>query len=175
MPAQHSTLLGVTRGLLWLMLGLVAAATVLVLVVGIALIAAWPDVMVELKNSKVFVDPGIIQSQLLWMMAVLAAILAVAVYVLRQLQALVASAATGDPFVPANARRLRRIGWGLVAAQLLAIPLHMIASNIAAAHSEFAGMGGLSLNNILAILLAFVLAAVFEQGAAMRDELEGTV
>jgi hypothetical protein len=175
MPAHHSTLLGVTRGLLWLMLGLVVAAALLVLVVGIALVAAWPDVMVELRNSKVFIDPGIIQPQLLWMMAVLAGILAVAAFVLRQLQAMVASAATGDPFIPANAQRLRRIGCGLVAAQLLAIPLQMIASGIAASHSEFANMGGLSLNNILAILLAFVLAAVFEQGTAMRDELEGTV
>ena len=36
-------------------------------------------------------------------------------------------------------------------------------------------MGGIDLNGILSILLAFVLAAVFERGAAMRDELEGTV
>lgn len=175
MPAHHSTLLGVTCGLLGLMLGLVAAAALLVLAVGVGLVAAWPDVMVELKNSKIFIDPGIIQPQLLWMMAVLAAILAVAAFVLRQLQAMVASAATGDPFIPANAARLRRIGWSLVAAQLLAVPLHMIASSIAAVHSEFANMGGIDLTNILAILLAFVLAAVFEQGAAMRDELEGTV
>ena len=41
--------------------------------------------------------------------------------------------------------------------------------------SQFADMGGINLQGILAILLAFVLAAVFERGAAMRDELEGTV
>ena len=33
----------------------------------------------------------------------------------------------------------------------------------------------LSLSGILAILLVFILAGVFERGAEMREELEGTV
>ena len=58
---------------------------------------------------------------------------------------------------------------------MLAIPLQWTAGSIAKAGSAFADMGGISLGNLLAILFAFVLAAVFEQGTAMRDELEGTV
>jgi hypothetical protein len=174
MPANHSTLLGVTRGLLWLMLALVAAALLFVVGSGGALIAIWPDIAAGLKTSSVFVDADAMRPQLFALLGILAAILAVAVYILRQLQALVASAAS-DPFIPANASRLRRIGWGLVATQLLAFPLGWVASNIAVSTSKFANMGGLDLQGILAILLAFVLAAVFERGAAMRDELEGTV
>lgn len=174
MPANHSTLLRATRGLLWLMLGLVAAALLFVLGSGGALVAIWPDIAAGLKTSSVFLEPGAMRPQLFALLGILAAILAVAVYVLRQLQALVASAAS-DPFIPANAARLRRIGWALVATQLLAFPLGWVASNIAVSTSKFANMGGLDLQGILAILLAFVLAAVFEQGAAMRDELEGTV
>ena len=34
---------------------------------------------------------------------------------------------------------------------------------------------GFSINGWLAVLLTFVLARVFAQGALMRDELEGTV
>lgn len=174
MPAQNSTLLGVTRGLLWLMLGLVAFAFLIVLVAAGAIGAAWPDIVVEARGSGVFFNPEAMRPQLLLLLALLAAILISATYLLRQLQALVASAAS-DPFIPANALRLRRIGWALVALQLLALPLHWTAKSIAVATSHFAQMGGFSLNSLLAILLTFVLAAVFEQGAAMRDELEGTV
>ena len=174
MPTDHSALLGVTRGLLWLMLALVAAGLLFVIASGGALVAMWPDIAAEAKNSKVFIDAGTIRPPLFALLGILAAILAVAAYVLRQLQALVASAAS-DPFIPANAVRLRRIGWALVATQALAFPLGWVASSIAVSTSKFANMGGLDLQGILAILLAFVLAAVFERGAAMRDELEGTV
>lgn len=174
MPADHSTLLGVTRGLLWLMLGLVAFAFLILLAAAGALVAVWPDIAVEAKNSKIFLDAETMRPQLFALLAILSAILAGAAYVLRQLQALVASAAT-DPFVPANAGRLRRIGWALVVVQLLALPLSWVASSVAISTSSFANMGGIDLNSLLAILLVFVLAAVFEQGAAMRDELEGTV
>lgn len=59
--------------------------------------------------------------------------------------------------------------------QLLALPLGSVARSIAVPTSQFADMGGINLNGILSILLAFVLAAVFEKGAAMRADLEGTV
>ncbi len=174
MPANHSTLLGVTRGLLWLMLALVAAAILFVLGSAGALIVIWPDIAAEAKNSSVFLDAGAMRPQLFALLGILAAILAVAIYILRQLQTLVASAAS-DPFIPANAARLRRIGWALVATQILALPLGSIARSIAVPTSQFADIGGINLQSILAILLAFVLAAVFERGTAMRDELEGTV
>lgn len=174
MPTNHSTLLGVTRGLLWLMLALVAVALLVIVASSGALIVMWPDIAAEAKNNSVFIDVDTMRPQLFALFGILAAILAAAVYILRQLQALVTSAA-GDPFVPTNALRLRRIGWALVATQLLAFPLGWVASNIAVSTSTFANMGGLDLQGLLAILLAFVLAAVFERGAAMRDELEGTV
>ncbi len=174
MHAQHSTLLGVTRVLLWLMLGLVAAAFLFVGAAGVALTVVWPEIVVEATNSKLFFDAAAMRPQLYVLLGLLAALLAVAVYALRQLQALVATAAN-DPFIAANAGRLRRIGWALVVTQLLALPLDWIARSIAVPTSEFANMGGLSLEGILAILLTFVLAAVFERGAAMRADLEGTV
>ena len=174
MPKNHSTLLSTTRGLLWLMLALVAVAFLFVVISIAALVAMWPEIAVEAKNSQVFLDADAMRPQLFALLGILAAVLAIAVYILRKLQALVATA-SNDPFVPANAARLRHIGWSLVAVQLLALPLGSIARSIAVPTSQFADMGGISLNSILSILLAFVLAAVFERGAAMRDELEGTV
>lgn len=174
MPTDHSTLLGITRGLLWLMLALVAATFLFVVASGGALVAMWPDIVAEAKNSEIFPDVDAMRPQLFALLAILAAILLAAVYIIRQLQALVASAAS-DPFIHGNAARLRRIGRALVATQLLAFPLGWMARSVAVSTSQFADMGGLNLQGILAILLAFVLAAVFERGAAMRDELEGTV
>lgn len=174
MSTDHSTLLGATRGLLWLMLALVVAAFLFVFIAGGALATMWPKIAVEAKNSQVFLDAETMRPQLFALLGLLAAILGAAVYILRKLQALVATAAS-DPFIPANAARLRRIGWALVAVQLLALPLGSIARSIAVSTSQFADMGGINLQGILSILLAFVLAAVFERGAAMRDELEGTV
>lgn len=174
MPKTHSTLLGVTRGLLWLMLALVAVLFLFVIGVGAALIVIWPEIAAEAKSSQVFLDADAMRPQLFALLGFFAAVLAAALHILRKLQALVASAA-GDPFIPANADRLRHIGWALVAVQLLALPLGSIARSIAVPTSQFADMGGINLNGILSILLAFVLAAVFEKGAAMRADLEGTV
>ena len=174
MSNDHSPLLGATRALLWLMLALIAAALLFVFVSAGALAVMWPEIVVEAKNSRVFLDAANIRPQLFALLAILAGVLVAAIYILRKLQALVASAAS-DPFIPANAVRLRHIGWGLVAVQLLALPLGSIARSIAVSTSQFADMGGINLQSILAILLAFVLAAVFERGTAMRDEIEGTV
>lgn len=174
MPVPNPTLLGATRGLLWLILGLIVASALLVVGVEIALLVAWPEVMEGFRGSPEFIDVTTLRFPVSVLMLLLFAILAAAAYMIRQLQALVASAAS-DPFIPANAERLRRIGWALVATQLLAIPLQWTARCIAKAGSDFGDMGGISLEGLLAILLAFVLAAVFEQGTAMRDELEGTV
>ena len=174
MPTDHSTLLGVTRGLLWLMLALVAVLFLFVIAAGAAMLVIWPEIAAEAKNSQVFLDADAMWPQLFALLGLCAAVLAAAVYILRKLQALVASAG-GDPFLPANAGRLRHIGWALVAVQLLALPLGAVARGIAVPTSQFADMGGINLNGILSILLAFVLAAVFEKGAAMRADLEGTV
>ncbi len=174
MSVPNTTLFRATRGLLWLLLALVTAAALIVAGVTIALIVAWPDVMAAMRGTPELVDVTTIRFPLGILMLLLIAVLGVAAYIFRQLQALVASASR-DPFVIDNAARLRRIGWSLVTIQLLALPVHWTASSIATAGSDFSQMGGISIGSLLSILLAFVLAAVFEQGAAMRDELEGTV
>ncbi|MBL0914267.1 MAG: hypothetical protein IBJ13_01730, partial [Sphingopyxis sp.] len=102
MPKDHSALLGVTRGLLWLMLALVAAAFLFVIGSVAALVAMWPEIAVEAKNSQVFLDADAMRPQLFALLGILAAVLAIAVYILRKLQALVGTA-SADPFVPANA------------------------------------------------------------------------
>lgn len=90
------------------------------------------------------------------------------------LAAIVASAGRGDPFVPANADRLRRIGWALLVLQLLDLPCAFLARFWPSLGSA-APAGDISVGGWLATLMAFVLARVFAAGSVMRDDLTGTV
>ena len=93
---------------------------------------------------------------------------------LMSLGDLVVSAGRGDPFAPANAGRLRRIGWALLALQLLDLPCTLLARSWPSLGSA-APVGGVSVGGWLATLMMFVLARVFAAGSLMRDDLAGTV
>ncbi len=95
--------------------------------------------------------------------------------ILTRLLAIIATVRAGDPFVAANARRLQMIGWALLALQLLGIIVFMIAKSVSTPEHplDLETSGGLT--GWLSVLLTFVLARVFAEGAQMRDDLEGTV
>ena len=95
--------------------------------------------------------------------------------VLRRLLAIVETVRTGDPFVAANAYRLQAIAWVLLALQLLSLVVGAIGEAISTPAHPLHLDAGFSPNGWLAVLLTFVLARVFAEGALMREELEGTV
>lgn len=99
----------------------------------------------------------------------------VAYRVLHELLALVDTVRDGDPFVTTNARRLQAIAWWVLAGE----GLRLLVRAIAWAVSRYAQPLGIhvpfSFAPWLAVLLLFVLARVFDQGARMRADLEGTV
>jgi hypothetical protein len=94
---------------------------------------------------------------------------------LTRLLAIVMTVRAGDPFVAANAYRLQAIAWILLALQLLSMVIGGIAKAISTPEHPFHLDAGFSLNGWLAVILTFVLARVFAEGALMRDDLEGTV
>lgn len=94
---------------------------------------------------------------------------------LVRLRAMVATVVDGDPFVLDNARRLNQIAFAVLALELLHLAIGAIVKSDA-----FVALGvhidwSASLTPWLAVLLLFVLALVFEHGARMRADLEGTV
>ncbi len=95
--------------------------------------------------------------------------------VLKQLRAIVGTVRAGDPFIASNAGRLRTIGWMLVALNLLSIVIGAIAMTISTSAYPLHLDAGFSISGWLAVLLTFVLAGVFAEGAEMREDLEGTV
>jgi hypothetical protein len=90
------------------------------------------------------------------------------------LAAIVTSAGAGDPFIRSSAAHLRTIGWCLLGLQLLEFPAAMLRSWYPGMGSA-APSGDISIAGWIATLMVFVLSRVFEVGAAMRDDLEGTV
>lgn len=97
----------------------------------------------------------------------------------RVLHRIVLSVDQGDPFDPVNAQRLRQMGWLGIAGQMLLVPIGAILAWLAP-YLEKLGEEvdvelGLDPAAILLILILFILARVFERGAAMQTDLEGTV
>jgi hypothetical protein len=95
--------------------------------------------------------------------------------VLRRLLAIVQTVRAGDPFVAANASRLQAIACVLVALNLLSIVIGAIAKSVSTPAHPLHIDAGFSINGWLAVILTFVLARVFAEGALMREDLEGTV
>ena len=94
---------------------------------------------------------------------------------LKRLLAIVETVRAGDPFVAANAARLQAIAWVLLTLQLLSLVIGGIGEAISSRAHPVDLDAGFSINGWLAVLLTFLLARVFAEGARMRDDLEGTV
>src|SRR5205085_4380117 len=95
--------------------------------------------------------------------------------VLKRLLAMVETVRAGDPFVAANASRLQAIAWMLLALQLLSLVIGAIAKTVSTPAHPLHVDAGFSISGWLAVLLTFLLARVFAEGALMREDLEGTV
>ncbi len=95
--------------------------------------------------------------------------------ILTRLLAIVVTVQDGDPFITVNAARLQVIAWAVLGLEVMHLAVSLIASSVSTADAPLDIDKGFSLTRWLVVLLLFVLARVFEQGARMRDELEGTV
>jgi len=96
-------------------------------------------------------------------------------FILTRILAIVDTVSVGDPFVMVNAARLQKIAWGVLALELMHFAVGAVAASVSTAAAPFDINWRFSPTRWVAVLLLFVLARVFEQGARMRDELEGTV
>lgn len=95
--------------------------------------------------------------------------------VLRSLRAIIETVRAGDPFVAANANRLHAIAWVLLTLQVLSLVVGGVGNAISTPAHPLHLDAGFSPSGWLAVILTFVLARVFAEGALMREDLEGTV
>ena len=171
---SHAGGLGPTRNVLRVLIALNLGMGLLIGMMLLASLLAESWVMTALG-----VRPGEGRAALVVGMRVVAVLGIAAVpfthVVLARLRDIVETVRRGDAFVPGNAARLRTIAWAVLGLELL----HLCVAAAAWAASSPAQALDISwtpsLTRWLAVLLLFVLARVFEEGARMRDDLEGTV
>ena len=94
---------------------------------------------------------------------------------LNELLEIIGTLRAGDPFVASNARRLQIIAWALLCLQLLSVIIGGIAKHVSTPEHPLRIDAGFSIGGWLAVLLAFLLARVFAEGAMMREDLVGMV
>ena len=109
----------------------------------------------------------------------LAGLLYLGLRFVRELDGIVGSVGEGDPFRAQNADRLSRMGWIAIIAELDALPIAALTAWFTP-YLEKAGRHvdvdfGLDGESLLLILVLFILARVFREGARMKADLEGTV
>lgn len=126
-------------------------------------------VSVEMSPSRATVAAGILIATSLVSLVLL-------MMILRTLVKVVDSVRTGDPFIPENGPRLRRIAWLLLYTQLTAIGAGLTLSIMFGVIKVSVNtLFGPVLAGALTALLAFILARVFEAGSAMRSEIRETI
>lgn len=95
--------------------------------------------------------------------------------ILGRLLSIVDTVCAGDPFIPANAPRLRTIAFSVLGLEVLHLAVGLVAARSASAVQSLDLNWSFSLTPWVAVLLLFVLAHVFDHGTRLRADLEGTV
>lgn len=94
--------------------------------------------------------------------------------VLTRVLGIIETVRMGDPFVAANATRLRVTAWAVLGLETLYIVAGSVATRLVPA-VDMEPDWVLHVTRWLSVLLLLLLAQVFEDGARMRDDLSGTV
>lgn len=162
LAAARPIILGLT------VLNLLYAVSIAVLFFGSFFVEGWPSK--ELGFDPVTMDPQT-PLGLRSIMVIGIACTAVVHTILRRLLAIVDTVRGGDTFIRLNAQRLYVIAWSVLLIELLRLAV-LVLSKAASIPGQ---ISGISPAPWLAILLLFVLSGVFEHGARMRTDLEGTV
>jgi hypothetical protein len=114
--------------------------------------------------------------------AVVAVLMGVEVYlaclliIVHRIRKVVETLTVGDPFRPENVQRLRVIGLALVALEASSYLVRLIVAWTAPAAAEaHLDSGWFNPTAWFAVLVVFVLAEVFREGARLRREAELTI
>lgn len=174
MPRSHSSALTASRMVLRILIVLNILFGVAIFALLIATLVAEVPVLDALGVRIVEGRELVIQAMRLIMLVGIVAV-PLAHIVLTRLLAIVKTVAGGDPFDAVNAARLRSIAWAMLGLQTLHILVGVAAAGIRSQQVPLNIDWEPSVSGWLAVLLLFVLAGVFSEGAKMRADLEGTV
>jgi hypothetical protein len=104
----------------------------------------------------------------------LAVYVGVVLYIVHRLQRIFHTLIVGDPFRPQNVGRLRAVGFAMAALEVINYGARMIGSWAFRDEVESVQFN-LNLTAWFAVLVVFVLAEVFREGARLREEADLTI
>lgn len=145
---------------------------------GLAVLATVERATIVAELAKVGANANMV-----WLIAVALALalglLFLGTRFLLELFGIMDSVGEGDPFQPENGERLSRMGWLAIGVQAIVLALKSVVKVL----EPYAIKAGerldvdldVDMSGILLILILFILARVFREGARMRADLEGTV
>jgi hypothetical protein len=128
----------------------------------------------EYYSRRPSLDPDLIIPTLrIWVVVGLPMFAAVHL-MLTRLLGMIGAVRSGDPFAPENAARVKTIAWCLLVVQLFDLSCAIFAGILTRAGVRDVEWSP-SVSGWVAVLLLFVLARVFEEGARIRADLEAMV
>ena len=113
-------------------------------------------------------------------LAIVIAMLALAMWVLGQLRGVFRTLRDGQPFVPANTKRIRRIAWAVIIGEILRSAVVLFENYYVMTHFQADGLRFYAYSevNVFAIingLIILVIAEVFRAGTRLDEEQSLTV
>lgn len=171
-PGSVSSFLKIILDVFYYIL-LVALGGLLILSVAGLLLSFNPDFLAKLSVSagagQIVAKGPVFAAGLIYADLYLACLLAI----VGQLRRVFATLTAGDPFHPENIRRLRLIGFVLAGME---VARHIFATTMSQLGAESGRANdGLNITAWFAVLVIFVLAEVFREGARLRNEAELTI
>ena len=170
-PRSVSTLLKIALDVAYVLLAIITAVALMLFLASVFISPSDLNWTVEAKDKAL----PLTRTLLVFAFGVASAYVGSFLLILGHLRKIFRTLTIGDPFQPANVRRLRQIGLILaVVTGGVWLVQGMVAARLAPGIMDPQGIGEL-LTPIFSVLVVFVLAEVFREGARLRRESELTI
>lgn len=172
-PGSVASLLKIALDVAYVLLIVITAALLLAFIA--AIFIPLSDLNITVTGDDGGLQQPLTRALLLFGLGALSAWFGGFLLILRNLRMIFRSLTLGDPFQPENVRRLRQIGLTLATVTAgVWVAQGMVAARLAPGVMDSQGIGEL-LTPIFSVLVVFVLAEVFREGARLRRESELTI
>lgn len=172
-PGSVSSLLKIALDVAYVLLMIITAVLLLVFLASIFIPLA--NLNITVSNDTGGRQQPLTRPLLLFGVGALTAYFGGFLLILRNLRMIFRTLTQGDPFKPENVSRLRQIGLILaVVTGGVWLVQGLVAARLAPGVMDSQGVGEL-LTPVFSVLVVFVLAEVFKEGARLRRESELTI
>jgi hypothetical protein len=171
-PGSVSSLLKIALDVAYVLLMVITAVLLLVLLASIFIPLA--NLNITVSNDMGGRQQPLTRPLLLFGVGALTSYFGGFLLILRNLRMIFRTLTVGDPFRPENVRRLRQIGLILAVVTGGVWLVQALVARMAPGVMDSQGIGEL-LTPVFSVLVVFVLAEVFREGARLRRESELTI